>query len=290
MTAVGFSVPRVVVNADDFGLHGAVNRGICQAHLEGVVTSTSLMACGQAFDDALERLRVCPHLGVGIHLTLVEERPVAPVEKIPSLVDRNGVMFRTYGKVARGWLAGRIRECDVRYELEAQIKRVLESGIRPSHLDSHQHVHCLPGVWRIALDFARKYAIPYVRVPAFDSLWAEATTPMLPLIRAGVNLMAKLRRRADVHPVRFAEHVKGFSYSGRMTTSRVLAILQTLKPGLTEVMVHPGVPNEDLRGRYRAWGDFNWVTELTTLTDPLVVARCRQGDFILTSFAETGRN
>ncbi|MFQ5801323.1 MAG: ChbG/HpnK family deacetylase [Candidatus Methylomirabilales bacterium] len=279
-----------MVNADDFGLHESVNEGIVRAHREGIVTSASLITCGMAFEDALVRFRSCPELGLGIHLTLVEERPVAPIEKVPSLVDRDGVMPRTYMAFARGWLTGKIRECDLHYELEAQVKRVLESGIRPSHLDSHQHVHCLPGVWKLTLDIAKKYAVPFIRVPAFDSLWDGARTPILPAIRAGVNLMAVLRRLADVRPVRFADHVRGFTFSGRMTTSCLLAILETLRPGVTEVMVHPGIPDEDLRGRYREWEDFGWEAELRALTDPLVVERCRRGDFTLTSFAGAGRN
>ena len=281
---------RLVVNADDLGLHESVNDGIIRAHRDGIVTSASLIACGRAFEDALFRCRSCPELGLGIHLTLVEERPVASIEKVPSLVDRDGKMPRSYKEFTRGWLSGKIRERDVQTELEAQVKQVLENGVRPSHLDSHQQVHCLPGVWKLALDIAKKYAVPYVRVPAFDSMWAGARSPVLPMIRTGVNLLAVVRRLANPRPVKFADHVRGFAFSGRMTRSRLLEILGTLRPGLTEVMVHPGLPNEDLRRQYWAWGDFGWEAELYALTDPLVAARCQQGDFTLTNFAEAGRH
>lgn len=290
MTSIGHGDCRLVVNADDFGLHRAVNQGICRAHLEGVVTSTSLIACGQAFEDALKRLQKCPNLGVGIHLTLVEEQPVTPVEKIPSLVNRDGFMLRTYGSFTQAWLAGRIRERHVRYELEAQIERVLESGIHPSHLDSHQHVHCLPGVWNLTLELAKKYSIPYVRVPAFDSLWAEADNLILPAIRAGVNLMASWRRLASTGPVRFADHARGFSFSGHMTTSRLLGILRTLRPGLTEIMVHPGFSDDDLKRRYGNWGEFSWGTELQALLDPQVLEYCHNGNFALTNFMRVERS
>lgn len=290
MLARSREAARVVVNADDLGLHEAVNEGILRAHQVGIVTSASLIACGRAFEHALVQCRSCPELGLGIHLTLVEERPVSPIEKIPSLVDRHGVMPRTYSAFARGWVSGKIRERDVHYELEAQVKRVVESGIRPSHLDSHQHVHCLPGVWKLTLNIAKKYAVPYVRISTFESLWTQAETPLIPVIRAGVNLMALLRRLADGHCVRFADHLRGFAFSGRLTTSRLLAILETLPPGLTEVVVHPGLPDKDLRSRYCGWGDFGWEAELLALTDPRVVARCRQGDFALTSFARASQN
>ena len=274
----------IVVNADDLGLHEAVNEGIIRAHQEGIVTSASLIACGGAFEDAVRRCESCPELDLGVHLTLVEEHPLAPIEKIPSLVDQDGFMPRSYMVFARSWLTGKIREREIRFELEAQMARVLDSGIRPTHLDSHQHVHCLPGVWKLTLDIARKYGVPFIRVPAFDSLWAEARTPMAPALRAAVNLMAALRRTTDMRPLRCADQVSGFAFSGRLTTSRLLAILDGLRPELTEIMVHPGIPDEDLQQRYRHW-EFQWEAEIRALTDPLVVARCRRGDFILTSFA-----
>jgi len=185
---------------------------------------------------------------------------------------------------ACGWLTGKIHERDIRCELEAQMVRVLDSGIHPTHLNSHQHVHCLPGVWKITLDIAKKYAIPFIRVPGFHSLWAEARTPMVPALRAAVNLMAVVRRMADMRPVRCADQVGGFAFSGRLTTSRLIAILETLRPGLTEVVVHPGIPDKDLKQRYRHW-EFEWEAELRALIDPLVLARCRRGDFTLSSFS-----
>jgi hopanoid biosynthesis associated protein HpnK len=279
----------ITVNADDFGLHEAVNEGIVRSHREGIVTSASLMACGKAFEDALRRCRSCPELDVGIHLTLVEEQPISPVEKVPSLINQDGSMPRSYTAFARGWLMGKIRERDVRCELDAQINRLLDGGIRPTHLDSHQHVHCLPGVWNITLDIAKKHGIPYVRIPIFDSLWAEATAPIVPVIRAAVNLMAFLRRMTEIKPVRCADQFRGFAFSGRLTTERLLAILDTLRPGLTEVMVHPGLPDEDLQHRYRHWG-FKWEAEFRALTDPLVIARCQRRDFTLTSFARSAPN
>jgi predicted glycoside hydrolase/deacetylase ChbG (UPF0249 family) len=281
---IGMSRCFIIVNADDMGLHEAVNEGIIRAHREGIVTSASLIACGAAFEDALIRCGSCPELDLGVHLTLVEERPLAPVEKVPSLVNQDGVMPRSYTAFACGWLTGKIHERDIRFELETQMVRVLDSGIHPTHLDSHQHVHCLPGMWKITLDIAKKYAIPFVRVPAFDSLWAEARTLMVPALRAAVNLMAVRRHMADTRPVRWADQVRGFAFSGRLTTSRLLAILATLRPELTEIMVHPGIPDEDLQQRYRQW-EFEWEAELRALTDPQVVARCRDGDFTLTSFA-----
>ena len=155
---------RLIVNADDFGLHAAVNHGIRDAYSGGIVTSTSLMAVGAAFDEAVAIARDCPELGVGVHLTLVGARPVASA--VASLVDGKGDFCASYPVFLRRYLQGTIRRDEVARELAAQIEKVTQAGIRPTHLDSHQHLHVVPGISAIVLDLARRFAIPAVRIPA----------------------------------------------------------------------------------------------------------------------------
>jgi hopanoid biosynthesis associated protein HpnK len=274
----------VIINADDFGLHEAVNKAVVHAHQHGVVTSASIMACGTAFEDAVVRWRNCPGLGIGIHLTLVEERPVAPPDQVRSLVNKEGFMPRSYMAFAHRWLSRQISLGDVARELEAQVERVLRAGIMPSHFDSHQHVHCLPGIWRAILSLARKYHVPYVRLPRFDSLRADATV-VETAVRAGVNMMAWLRGHASSSAVKHADHLGGLSFSGRMTVPRLLAILNSVSPGLTEIMVHPGLPDEDLRRRYVKWKGFSWEQDFEAVTNSEVIDLCRGGEFTLASFA-----
>ena len=280
------SSSQVIVNADDFGLHPAVNRGICRAHQEGIVTSTSLIPCGRAFGDAVERLNGCPDLDVGVHLTLVEERPVSPPEQIPSLVNRDGRMPASYREFTRGWLSGRIRHGDVRRELESQIQRVLRAGLHPTHIDGHQHVHCLPGLWPMVSSFAEEYHIAFIRLPRFESLRIAARTWTDFVLRAGVNVLA------DIHSLRWpsashrTDHLKGSEFSGRMTSETLLRLLGALRPGLTEILVHPGEDHPDLQQRYGHWRGFDWAAELAAVTDERVVALCTQGAFQLTRFSE----
>jgi hopanoid biosynthesis associated protein HpnK len=274
---------QVVVNADDFGLHKTVNKAIVQGHKSGVVTSTSIMACGSAFEDAVEQGRTCPGLGIGVHLTLVEERPVAVANQVPSIVNRSGVMHDSYADFARRWLSHQIRLDDVIRELEAQVERVLRAGITPTHFDSHQHVHCLPGLWKVTVDLAKKYRVPYVRLPYFDSIVADATI-VQSAIRLGVNVLGTLRRNVRAVGVRHADHVRGFAFSGQMTPVRLLSILKTIGPGLTEIMVHPGLPDEDLRKCYRQWKGFSWEQDYEAVTDPSVIKFCAEGGITLTNF------
>ena len=111
---------RLIVNADDFGLHVAVNQGIQAAHSEGIVSSASLMAGGAAFDDAVRIAKHCPELGVGVHLTLVGARPVLPAAEVPSLVVENGDFYGSYPVFLKRFLSGKIRLAEVERELAAQ--------------------------------------------------------------------------------------------------------------------------------------------------------------------------
>src|SRR5262249_30986689 len=120
---------RLIVNADDFGLSPGINRGIIEAHRKGVVTSASLMATGDAFDDAVLLSRAHPELSIGVHLTLVEGVPVRRPADIPSLVGPDGRFAKSLGAFLKVWLTGRIRPEDVGRELDAQVEKVLSRGV-----------------------------------------------------------------------------------------------------------------------------------------------------------------
>ena len=157
---------RLIVHADDFGISEQVNNGICLAHQEGILTSTSIMASGVAFEHGVNLLKQNPSLEVGIHLTLIEELPLLPKQLIPSLVGKNGLFFDHATTFIKRYLTGRIRLSEVRKEIDQQIRKVLDAGIPLSHLDSHQHIHALPGIRAVVFELAKKYGIPAVRLPS----------------------------------------------------------------------------------------------------------------------------
>ncbi len=280
------SLKHVVVTADDLGLHRGINQGIKEAHEYGIVTSTSLVACGDAFEDALEILDDCPNLGVGVHVTLVEERPVLLPQDITTLVNTDGRMRASYREFAVDWLLGKIRGEDVLRELKAQIERVMLAGITPDHIDGHQHVHCLPGIWRLVLEAAREFSIGFVRLPRFDDLWESSKSIGDVLMKGTVNMLSSTRARMSPKGIHYADAMAGGGVSGNMTQARLVKILSTLQNGITEVMVHPGVERDGLRKRYQHWNDFNWLGDLNAVTGEQIVGRCRDGDFVLTNFRE----
>ena len=257
---------RLVVNADDFGVSERVNSGIVHAHREGVVTATSLMAVGRAFEHAVRLARAVPDLDVGVHLTLVAERPLRPEGR--SLTGTDGRFPPGAGAFTLGWLTGRIRRADVAAEWSAQIERVLASGIRPSHLDSHQHVHVLPGLLDLARELAARCGIPFVRVPVEGWRLDRPITlhGISRLLGAGALRVFTAVSGPGRRPLRFL----GFHDGGRLDAQRLRRLLAGLRAGESyELMCHPGLTpeEEDLR----RWG-YGHEMELRALTSPAVRA------------------
>ena len=278
---------RLIVNADDFGLHAAVNRGILTAHTEGIVSSTSLMAGGAAFDDAVRIARHCPQLGVGVHLTLVGASPLLPVAEVSSLLDEAGDFYGSYPLFIKRFLRGKIRLAEVERELAAQIDRVRMAGIQPSHLDSHQHLHVLPGIGGLVLDLARRFSIRAIRIPAEPVAFIGATPATVGRLvgRGGLTMLANLfRQHAAAAGIRTSDHFFGMLAGGQLTEPAILAILRRLPPGDSELMTHPGFADESLADAFR-W-DYQWDAERQALTAPAVRALLAERQIRLISFRE----
>ncbi len=270
---------RLIINADDFGLSAAVNRGILEAHLVGTVTSTSLLANAPGFEDAVRCAREAPGLGIGLHLNLTEGRPVSPPESVASLCDaRTGRLHGLAGLVVRV-LAGRVPAEQVAAECAAQIERLRRSGVAITHLDGHHHAHVLPGVWGPALRAARAAGIAAVRVP-LEPLRSPAWRPVAALGEAGIALSYRLASRA-APPLRHADHFRGFALTGRRDfLPRLVDILDSLEPGVTELMVHPGYWDARVGG----WGGpltRERERELAALTSDAVRSRLHGADISL---------
>ena len=278
---------RLIVNADDFGLHAAVNRGILTAHTEGIVSSTSLMAGGAAFDDAVRIARHCPQLGVGVHLTLVGASPLLPVAEVSSLLDEAGDFYGSYPLFIKRFLRGKIRLAEVERELAAQIDRVRMAGIQPSHLDSHQHLHVLPGIGGLVLDLARRFSIRAIRIPAEPVAFIGATPATVGRLagRGGLTMLANLfRQHAAAAGIRTSDNFFGMLAGGQLTEPAILAILRRLPPGDSELMTHPGFADESLADAFR-W-DYQWDAERQALTAPAVRALLAERQIRLISFRE----
>jgi predicted glycoside hydrolase/deacetylase ChbG (UPF0249 family) len=155
----------LIVNADDYGLTEGVCRAILRGHREGIVTSTSALVIGPAFDRCAPWLADAPDLGVGVHLALVgEDPPLLSASEIPTLVDRSGHLPLSWRRFLPRIAARRIDPADVEREMTAQYERAVAAGIRPTHLDTHQHLHLWPGVGDVLTRLALRWGVPAVRV------------------------------------------------------------------------------------------------------------------------------
>ena len=249
---------QLIVNADDFGLTKNVNRGILDAHREGIVTSTTLLANGMAFESAVAAGKRFHRLGIGVHLNLTEGKPVADARHIPTLVDRGGRLHLAPPRLWAGIALGQVSLSDIEVELRAQVRKVIRAGIRPTHFDGHKHVHVLPRVSDIIIRLAREFRIPAVRCPAEQN--AHASGPLLHrrfsristvkqyLVSRAVsdqarNFRKKLAQVGLVSPTYF----QGLSRTGFLDASAIREILGNLPPGTSELMCHPGYADEALQ-------------------------------------------
>ena len=157
---------KLIINADDFGLHSAINEGIIVGHTKGAITSTSILASGAAFNEAVDMAKEYPKLGIGIHIALVGGiAPVSDPSEIPSLVTNEGVFVDNYIEFMKRIYSGSINYDEVRTEITKQVSKIMESGVNVTHIDGHQHMHVLPSILPIVLEQAMRYKIKAIRVP-----------------------------------------------------------------------------------------------------------------------------
>jgi chitin disaccharide deacetylase len=262
----------LVINADDLGLTVGVNNGIFDAHDDGVLTSASVFANARASDDAFTRALRRPSLGVGCHLTLVDGQPMLPPARVPSLIEDDGQFRRSWKPFIVSCLFGRISLREVEQELTAQIDRIRSAGLTLTHLDAHKHVHAYPPIFAIVTQLAGRFRIPVVRVPferwpfrwsadevvgsgfsriaAPSNRYGNATEQRTARNQALMNTAMlpwawRDYRQAARAGVR-TPHFIGRIHTGVLSAQALTAMVRTLPPGATELMVHPGYVDETL--------------------------------------------
>lgn len=257
----------LIINADDFGLHKVVNEGIITGYQHGCITSTSLMPGAGAFDAAAQLSFANPGLGVGIHLTLVNEKPVSDVAYIPSLVNKNGYLEENYIKFLLKLLTGQISLKEVEIELTAQVKKAVATGLKFTHLDSHQHLHVVPGIIDIVIDLAKRFDIKAVRIPDEPYLFFGGYNfdPVRTVARGGLTFLAGLaRQKVKRNGLMTPDSFFGMLAGGNMQEGFLQNIVSALPDGVSEIMVHPATQDEVLNSLYK-W-NMHWQDELAAVT------------------------
>lgn len=228
---------KLIVTADDVGLHRGMTAGAIRAHRQGIVTACSIVANGAAFDDAVARLRDLPSLELGVHLTLVEERPLTST-RFP----------KKYTSFVPLYAARVISMQSIERELRAQIERVLGTGLGVTHLNGHQHLHLLPRVFALVARLAREYRIPYVRIVDDHGSHARALS---------MRVLSALGRRARAPFTN--DRTIGVATAGHLED--VVPLLDHVE-GVTELVTHPGIGVSGYAWRYE------WERETRALCAP----------------------
>ena len=277
----------LIVNADDFGIHPAVNRAVSIAFEKGILTSTSLMAGGEAFDEAVRMARDLPGIGIGVHLTLVGGlSTVLPADEVPTLTWEGEHLCSDYPELIKRDLAGKISVDDVYREWDAQIQKILDTGLPVTHLDGHQHMHMWNHFFPVTLALSEKYHIPCMRVPDESLLFGFHLTPsglFRYASKNGLSLMARSHRGVlRKKGIRTNDHFWGMMYGGHFYESRMGAIIDRLQDGVTEFMCHPSADQKAMEETFH-WG-YEGERELQSLTSPVISKKIRDRDIHLISY------
>jgi chitin disaccharide deacetylase len=241
---------RLIANADDFGMTAGVNRAILEAHQRGVVTSSTLMAGGVAFHDAVTTA-ASSNLAVGCHVVLVEGSPVLSAAEIPSLAvaapSGEARFRRNFGQFIGAALSNQIPPKEIESEATAQIRRVQAAGIAVSHLDTHKHTHVFPEVFRPLLRVAAALGVPAVRNP-YEPPEVARFTDILPHaglwprwlpVRALRVFAAEFRHRARTEGVATTDGTIGITLTGFINQQWLELLLERLPEGTWELLCHP---------------------------------------------------
>jgi hopanoid biosynthesis associated protein HpnK len=247
-------VKRIIINADDFGISSGVNKAVAQAHTNGVLTSATIMANMPAAEEAVKIAKQMPDLGVGVHLNLFEGKPLSKDSDIDCLLDDNGDFALTPAKLSLLSIArGKIRKA-IRAELAAQIQWVIDNGLKPTHLDSHKHIHSFPPIFPMVCGLARRFEIPAIR---FTLEPKQLLAMPWPLPSEGGRKRAKgLRVMAKINRIQNSDFLKtdcllGIAHTGKIDVNFFKAVALYSSAATAEVMTHPGLEDGSNQSQIR---------------------------------------
>ena len=249
---------NLIVNADDLAWTSGINRGIFDSHCNGIVTSTTMLANGPAFEEGARLARKMPALGVGVHLNLSDGPPVLPPNEVASLVDKNNRFYAGPQQLLLRMMRGKLAISEVEREWDAQICKVRAAGIEPTHLDGHKHVHMLPKLFPIALRLAKKHGIACIRIAHEASNLRAAfavggSRNSAAVFKQGAQARGLKALAPDAHKIAeragivSADYFCGIAQTGAISRRGLERLLAALPDGTTELMCHPGYEDNELK-------------------------------------------
>jgi hopanoid biosynthesis associated protein HpnK len=262
-------VKNLIITADDFGAAVEVNQAVERAHRDGILSAASLMVAGAAAADAVARARNLSSLRVGLHLVLVEGKPMLPAASVPDLVDSRG-HFRT--DMARAGAAmfffPKVR-AQLAAEIEAQFAAFAATGLTLDHVNTHKHFHLHPTIAALIVKAAKANGARGARVPLEPQAVLGRIEHHKPsgVVALTAPFARGLRTRFRRAGIGAPDCVFGLAWSGAMTPDRLAGLIEHLPEGLSEIYLHPAT------GPYPGSAPgYQYDRELAALTDPRMPA------------------
>ncbi len=245
----------LIVTADDLGLTESINEGIAKACSEGIVTAVSVIPTGEAFEDALTVIKNIPFKDIGAHLAVTETKPILSGPRFHK--NHNEFFFRL--------LLGRIDLDDIYEELKAQLEILKKTGLKITHINSHEHIHIMPRILEIFIRLAREYNIPAIRFPRTDrppkglSVKENYRSFLLN------HFYGRIKNNMNNSGLAYTDFFMGLLDAGKLDIDKIKTMVSNLKDGVTEIVTHPGFLSPEVLNRYR-W-HIGGETEIFALTD-----------------------
>jgi hopanoid biosynthesis associated protein HpnK len=249
----------VAVVADDFGSSPSVNEAVAFACDRGFLTAASIVAGGDAFEEAIDIAGRHPRLSVGLHVTLSGGRPVLPPVDIPDLVNGDGSFDRNPMRAGISYWASRAGVAvQLEAEVRAQFDKLEKAGIRPTHADCHHHLHMHPVIFPIIAREAARRGAGWVRIPREPlsvALGLRGVPPNRKVLLTWLAfrlLTGRALKTAYSCGLQVADHVYGLSATGRMNEGYLLALLPQITDGVSEIYLHPDLASSQGREETKA--------------------------------------
>lgn len=266
----------LIINGDDFGASESINRAIQKAYVQGILTSASLLVNGDALDQAVAIAQKYPRLSVGVHIALVRGQATLPHSDLPLLTDKQGRLPHNPVSAGFQFFFRKALQPELAREMENQIKLFLAAGLKPSHIDAHLNMQMHPTVLKILLKLAAQYSIPAMRLTREElriNLKLDRRNLINKCVHAliyyllGRHAAKQMQAQNLFHP----DHFFGLLNSGRMNTDYLLGVLDHLKPGVTEIGMHPALDTPPELARWAT--DYQYLDELQALVNLKVKAK-----------------
>jgi hopanoid biosynthesis associated protein HpnK len=274
---------RLVVTADDFGAAREVNDAVEAAHRGGILTAASLMVSAPAAADAIARARRMPSLSVGLHIVLVEGRPLLPASAVTHLVDRNGEFRSDMAALGAHISFSRRARLELAAEITAQFEAFRATGLTLDHCNAHKHFHLHPVVGRLMAAIGVRFGLRAARIPLEPANVLRAIEPRTSRLPALLTapFAVLLRRRTTRAGLLAADHTFGLQWSGQMTEGRLSGLIRHLPEGLSEIYLHPAT------GAFAGSAPgYRYREEFDALMAAGVAAACRDSDLKLGGFGD----